>query len=110
MRTVDPSAGANSSVVRVSVLVSFSMNPQERIARRPRLNRGQGHDSMQNMKQLLAAGLLFLIALSVLGQEPQFTLKVETNLVNVPCTVTDRKGRLISNLTKDDFIIEEDGK
>ena len=35
---------------------------------------------------------------------------MESNLVNVLCTVTDRRGRLIPNLTKDDFIIEEDGK
>jgi VWFA-related protein len=62
------------------------------------------------MKQFLIAVSLFVIVLTALGQEPQFTLKVETNLVNVPCTVTDRKGRLIANLTKDDFIIEEDGK
>jgi len=65
---------------------------------------------MHLMKQLLGALLLFIIVLAAFGQEPQFTLKVETNLVNVPSTVTDRKGRLVPNLTKDDFIIEEDGK
>src|SRR6185436_8591395 len=65
---------------------------------------------MRNMKQFLGAGLLFVIVLSAVAQEPVITLRVETSLVNVPATVTDRKGRLITNLTKDDFIIEEDGR
>ena len=62
------------------------------------------------MKQFPVVLLLCVIGLTALAQDPQFTIKVESNLVNVLCTVTDRKGRLIPNLTKDDFIIEEDGK
>jgi VWFA-related protein len=65
---------------------------------------------MRIMKQFPVVLLLFVIGLTALAQDPQFTIKVESNLVNVLCTVTDRKGRLIPNLTKDDFIIEEDGK
>lgn len=38
------------------------------------------------------------------------TYKVNVNVVNVLATVRDHKGRLISDLTKDDFILEEDGK
>lgn len=41
---------------------------------------------------------------------PQFTLKVGVDLVNVLFTVTDRKGRLVSDLTRTDFAIEEDGR
>ena len=65
---------------------------------------------MRIMKQIPVVLLLCVIGLTALAQDPQFTIKVESNLVNVLCTVTDRKGRLIPNLTKDDFIIEEDGK
>jgi VWFA-related protein len=65
---------------------------------------------MRVMKQFPVVLLLCVIGLTALAQDPQFTIKVESNLVNVLCTVTDRKGRLIPNLTKDDFIIEEDGK
>jgi VWFA-related protein len=36
--------------------------------------------------------------------------KVDVNVVNVLATVRDQKGRLVSNLSKDDFILEEDGK
>jgi hypothetical protein len=63
---------------------------------------------MRVMKQFPVVLLLCVIGLTALAQDPQFTIKVESNLVNVLCTVTDRKGRLIPNLTKDDFIIEED--
>jgi VWFA-related protein len=35
---------------------------------------------------------------------------VNVNVVNVLATVRDHRGRLISDLSKDDFILEEDGK
>jgi VWFA-related protein len=38
------------------------------------------------------------------------TYKVDVNVVNVLATVRDHKGRIVSDLTKDDFILEEDGK
>ena len=65
---------------------------------------------MRIMKRFLVVSLLSVIALTALGQEPPFTIKLDTALVNVLCTVTDRRGRLIPNLTKEDFTIEEDGK
>ena len=65
---------------------------------------------MRIMKQFPVVLLLSFITLTAIAQDPQFTIKVESNLVNVLCTVTDRKGRLIPNLTKDDFIVEEDGR
>src|SRR5262249_31944441 len=37
-------------------------------------------------------------------------VRVDVRLVNVVTTVTDNKGRLVSSLTADDFILEEDGK
>ncbi len=45
------------------------------------------------------------------GQEkaPDETIKVETKLVSVPTTVSDRNGRYIPNLTAADFQIFQDG-
>jgi VWFA-related protein len=43
-------------------------------------------------------------------QEAAGQVKVQVNLVNVLFTVVDKKGRLISNLSKDDFSVFEDGK
>src|ERR1700733_4493080 len=38
------------------------------------------------------------------------TLSVDARLVNLPVVVRDKKGALIQNLTKDDFILQVDGK
>src|SRR3984885_15305359 len=38
------------------------------------------------------------------------TLSVDDRLVNLPVVVRDKKGPLIQNLTKDDFILQVDGK
>ena len=37
-------------------------------------------------------------------------IKVDVQLINVVATVVDGKGRLVPNLTIDDFIVEEDGR
>jgi Ca-activated chloride channel family protein len=54
--------------------------------------------------------LVFLILPAALIAGQQSTLKVNVDLVNVLFTVTDGKGRLVSGLTKEDFLIEEDGR
>ena len=38
------------------------------------------------------------------------TLSVTVKVVNVPATVRDKHGQIISNLGKDDFLLEEDGR
>lgn len=47
-----------------------------------------------------------LIAGSILAAQ----VRVDVRLVNVVATVTDSHGRYISNLTANDFVLEEDGK
>ncbi len=59
----------------------------------------------------LIAGLSLVAgsAIAVLAQKsPGF--KVDVNVVNVLATVRDHDGRIITNLSKEDFILEEDGK
>jgi VWFA-related protein len=59
----------------------------------------------------LAAGSSLLavsFAAPLAQKNPEF--KVGVNVVNVLATVRDRDGRIVNNLTKDDFILEEDGK
>src|ERR1051326_1025724 len=41
--------------------------------------------------------------------EPQDVLKIDTDLVPVDVIATDAKGRLVRNLTKDEFKLFEDG-
>lgn len=57
-----------------------------------------------------------LVAIAAIGisafiyaQEPP-TYKVNVNVVNVLASVRDRDGKLVSDLSKDDFILEEDGR
>jgi VWFA-related protein len=44
------------------------------------------------------------------SRNDQTTLRVAVDLVNVLFTVTDGSGRLITNLSKEDFVVEEDGQ
>jgi VWFA-related protein len=41
---------------------------------------------------------------------PTTTLSVEVKVVTLPVTVRDKKGKIVRDLTKDDFELEEDGK
>jgi Ca-activated chloride channel family protein len=44
------------------------------------------------------------------AQEPSTTLKVDVKLVNVFVTVTDEQGAPVGGLTKDNFLVKEDGR
>jgi VWFA-related protein len=41
-------------------------------------------------------------------QKPSFSVQVK--VVNVPATVRDKHGKIVNDLTKDDFVLEEDGR
>ncbi|MBV8551756.1 MAG: VWA domain-containing protein [Acidobacteriaceae bacterium] len=41
---------------------------------------------------------------------PQATFSADVKVVNVFATVRDKDGKIVRNLTKDDFILEEDGR
>src|SRR5205085_2225495 len=74
------------------------------------------------MRRKMKPGLVLILLLSVMtvavsagpgrqsGQTDQDTLKVNVDLVNVQVTVTDRHGRFVPDLTKQDFLLEEDGR
>jgi VWFA-related protein len=53
-----------------------------------------------------------LMAAAALGQPLQETptFKTEVEVVNILCSVRDKNGALVSNLTRDDFIVEEEGR
>jgi VWFA-related protein len=63
-------------------------------------------------KPALAVALLFVSAtLSAqnIGPLPPLTAHVDVQVINVDVTVTDRNGKPVMNLTKDDFELFEDG-
>ena len=51
-----------------------------------------------------------LLTAQEVGQSPDEPIRVDVNVVNVPVTVSDPKGRFIVNLFKRDFEVLEDGQ
>ncbi|MGA8104196.1 MAG: VWA domain-containing protein, partial [Candidatus Acidiferrales bacterium] len=58
---------------------------------------------------LLVSALLLVPGAPLYGQEPP-KISVETNMVTVFATVRDKHSQIVSNLTKDDFTVDEDGR
>src|SRR5215467_11394147 len=66
-------------------------------------------------KPVMVLLLLFTMVTAVASararqQSDQDTLKVNVELVNVQVTVTDRHGKFVPGLKKEDFLVEEDGR
>src|SRR5687768_7324035 len=66
---------------------------------------------------LVCLGLVTLLAVSALPQQPKApqeeetpTLKLDVELVNILFSVRDKNGGLIPDLTREDFTLYEDGK
>ena len=62
----------------------------------------------QATKKVVLLLLVCLSGLALSAQTPQ-TIQVDVGLVNLVVTVTDANGKLVSDLTADDFTIYEDG-
>jgi Ca-activated chloride channel family protein len=65
---------------------------------------------MNRCAQALFVVLLIVCSVPLLAEEPQTTIKVDVKLVNVFVTVTDAHGAPVANLTKENFLLKEDGK
>ena len=61
--------------------------------------------------QALALVCLLFANWPVYGQDSPAatTLSVDVKVVTLPVTVRDKHGQIVRNLTKDDFLLEEDG-
>ena len=82
--------------------------------------------SSDKTKQTMAGGALWWKAIAcalivVLGtlpgavpsmwaQEPAATIAVDVKVVTLPVTVRDKHGKIVPDLTKDDFTLQEDGR
>jgi VWFA-related protein len=51
-----------------------------------------------------------LLRASLLRAQQETTFSADVKVVNVLATVRDRQGQIIRNLTKDDFVLEENGR
>jgi VWFA-related protein len=64
---------------------------------------------MKLAQVFLLSLILLLAGTSLRAQQPAPDISVKVKVVNVLATVRDKHGNIIRNLTKDDFITEEDG-
>ena len=63
------------------------------------------------MAKLTAGGLLFVLGISLAAQQPPTpTFKSNVNAIVLDVRVVDERGRFVSDLTKDDFRVLEDGR
>lgn len=58
---------------------------------------------------LSIAFVAIVAALSVSGQDPDEVIRTETSLVQLNIGVVDKQGRAVTSLTKNDFVVYEDG-
>ena len=58
---------------------------------------------------LAAVGIILAAPLGGRGQDSSGAVKVDVKVVNILATVRDKKGQIVANLGKDDFILQEDG-
>ena len=64
---------------------------------------------MRRFPRLMFCSAL-LSACALLAQDDVPTFSVNVKVVNVLATVRDKHGKIVNNLTKDDFILDEDGR
>jgi VWFA-related protein len=59
----------------------------------------------------LSLALIFLpLIASLAHSQAVTTMSVDVNVVTLPVTVRDKKGQIVRNLTKEDFVLQEDGR
>ena len=58
----------------------------------------------------LGIALLTLTAGSTPAQDPEAPIKVDVSVVNVLCTVHDKRGKLVKDLRREDFQVFENGR
>jgi len=64
-----------------------------------------------NRRRFVLSSVLLSDAFSIArGQDEQATFSAEVKVVNVLATVRDKKGQLIPGLSKDDFLVAENGR
>ena len=81
-----------------------------RVLMRQRVGRAaESYNGGSGRAVLVSVVFLLLAGLPLLGQQ-QPTFSTDVKVVNVLASVRDKKGQIVRNLTKDDFILEEDGR
>lgn len=75
-----------------------------------RLFRRIAHSINLRPARCIALATLLLVTQAPLPSQEKPAISVDVKVVNVLATVRDKHGDLVSNLGKDDFVLEEDGR
>src|SRR5262245_11617021 len=67
-------------------------------------------DSGSTMQKGFIVFIILAFALSAFGQQGDKPIKLQSDLVTVDITVTDKDGNFLRNLKAEDFVIYEDEK
>ena len=83
--------------------------------RTKRVSKTQGVGARQMRRGWLVRSALFFATLWLFAELPARSqqtapITLDVNAVNMLATVRDKKGAIVRNLTKDDFVLEQDGK
>lgn len=78
----------------------------DKIVCKPNFNGGD----MNAAKVILAIVFLVVLCVSVRPQDDDGVIRIETELIDVPIQVKDKAGNALTDLTKKNFAIFEDGK
>ncbi len=62
------------------------------------------------MKKLIVTIIIALLTLPALARQDDKPIKLQTDLVAIDVTVTDKDGNIIRNLKAEDFVLYEDGE
>ncbi len=66
--------------------------------------------TIKSLATFVAAAAAVTLSAQEKPKEPGFSFRTGVELINVTVTVTDRNGRFVPGLRRDDFIVHEDGK
>ena len=67
-------------------------------------------DYTLSRRRWLASSVALLSGVRLRGQPPDVRYSTDVSVVNVLATVRDKQGRIVRDLTKDDFALAEDGR
>lgn len=67
-------------------------------------------DDTLSRRRWLASAAALLSGVRLRGQPPDVRYSTDVSVVNILATVRDKQGRIVRDLTKDDFTLAEDGR
>src|SRR5205814_1316829 len=105
---------------RRATVIQSSDLPRNGLVQRPRMGAAFRNmrnvlpiaciDPEQRMEQTISRRAFLALAAAYTAKAQDATFSTDVKVVSVLATVRDKQGKIVSNLTKDDFDLAEDGR